>query len=98
MDMPRSSFVSDKVGYLAVRIADKRITILANEIELNRLKRDLREIETAVDELDPFRSEIVRRYYFHKERWESICVRMRIRKSRFYEILAETLDVLGNQL
>lgn len=102
MDMPRNPKVHDKVGDMVARIIDKRnelhFSILTKEIELYELERSLQEIETAVGELDPFFAEIVKRYFFYKERWESICVRMKIGRSRFYEILTEALDILGNQL
>ncbi|GGE16276.1 hypothetical protein GCM10011571_17430 [Marinithermofilum abyssi] len=102
MDMPRVSGTSDKVGNLAVKLADKReelrLSILHNEFELNDLERQLREIETAVTELSPRHAEIVKRYYLYNENWGTICIRMHIQKSRLYEMLAEVLDVLGDQL
>ncbi|GGA47031.1 MAG: hypothetical protein M0Z65_10810 [Firmicutes bacterium] len=102
MDMPGGQGVSDKVGDLVARLVDKRdelhLSIMENELRLHDLKRDLNVIEMAVNELNPFHAEIVRRYYFQKERWESTCIQMRIQKSRFYEVLAEVLDVLGDQL
>lgn len=102
MDMPRGSGTSDKVGDLVARLVDKRdelhLSIMEKELELHSLKSDLNRIEMAVNELSPFHAEIVRRYYLRKERWESTCVQMHIQKSRFYEVLAEVLDVLGDQL
>lgn len=102
LDMPGGSGVSDKVGNMAVKIVTQRdelqLSILHNQFELKDLERQLREIETAVDELSAFHAEIVRRYYLEHENWEDICCHVHIQKSRFYKALAEVLDVLGDQL
>jgi hypothetical protein len=102
MDMPRGTSIGDKTGNMAALIVDRKreleFEIARRIIEIKRLEKQLAEIETAVEQLNPRDAEIVKRYYLWGERWESICVRMRIQKSRFYEILDRVLDVLGDQL
>lgn len=102
MDMPGGSGISDKVGNMAAKLTDQKnelqFSIMNKQFELNDLRRELQEVETAVSGLNPRYAEIVKRYYLNKENWETICVRMHIQKSRFYEMLAEVLDVPGDQL
>jgi predicted DNA-binding protein (MmcQ/YjbR family) len=102
MDMPRGTDISDSTGNLAASLIDRRnklkFKILELEMELTEATLQLHEIETAVEQLNPRDADIVRRYYLLNERWESICYKKRIQKSRFYEVLDRVLDLLADRL
>lgn len=101
LDMPfRSNGISDPTGEQVSSIIDAqneiRAKILSYESKLAQKKSEVHAIETSVSLLKQRDAEIIRRYYLHRERWEYICRQMKIKKSRLYQILDESVERLAN--
>lgn len=103
LDMPfGGSGPADPVGERVARILDDQGEVLARllrkETKLAKLRQECNEIESAVNTLDMRDSDIVTRFFLNKEPYRYICLETGIRKTRFYEIIEQSIETLADKL